>query len=198
MVITDIGQIGIKTPSGFFTLTPSLRNIASLENPTESYKDICDPNQHIDWRFEVACKVMLACSDSPDLAKYLGMQPLEKPRIRKGVKTTRYQPSYVPARHCIIFAEHLLFHGMVGKIDNLLLTKESDYTDEFKPLSWVAAVVAHLGIPEREAWQMTMTSILHAMRVKYPPSEKQKALATLEEDKKQFDDWYQSIYGAKK
>lgn len=198
MAITDTGQIGIKTPSGYFTLTPSLQNIASLIDPVECYKDLCDPNQPPEWRFDVASRVILACSDSPDIQMYLGMQPVAKPRIRNGVKTTVYRDSYIPKHHAVILAESLLHHGMVGQIEALPATKDSDYTTEFKPLQWVAAVVAHLGISERDAWQMTMTSILHAMRVKYPPSEKQKALATMDQDKKEFDDWYQSIYGAKK
>ncbi len=33
MIITDIGQVGISTPSGQYTLTPSLAAIASMTDP---------------------------------------------------------------------------------------------------------------------------------------------------------------------
>jgi hypothetical protein len=43
---------------------------------------------------------------------------------------------------------------------------------EFDARGIAATAMAHLGLSEQEAWQLTMTSYIGAMRAKYPPTEK--------------------------
>ena len=43
---------------------------------------------------------------------------------------------------------------------------------EFDARGIAATAMAHLGLSEKEAWQLTMTSYIGAMRAKYPPTEK--------------------------
>lgn len=197
MVITDIGQVGINTPSGRFILTPSLAAIASLEDPAEMYSDLTHPETPHQWRIETAHRVILACSPDKSIAQFLGRRKIGKPRVRRGVKTTRYATAYVDDIHAIAIADNLMFHGMIGKVETTVKPKESDFTSTFKPIEWMAAAVAHLGVTEQSAWQMTMTSILNALKTKFPPSEKEKARDSYDDDKAAHDEWYASIYGVK-
>lgn len=196
-VITAIGHVGIKTPNGEYKLVPSLAAIASLNNPAQMYNDLVSPKTEHERRMEIAHKIILACSNDKALKKYLGRQLACKPRMRRGVITKTYTNVYVDDIHAFAIAEQLLYHGMVGKVKRRASSvKESDYTNTFDPLEWVAAVVAHLGLSEADAWNMTMTSILAALKTKFPPTEKEKALERFEDEKEAFDEWYKSIHGS--
>lgn len=196
MIITDIGQVGISTPNGQYKLTPSLAAIASLSNPVELYAELVSPETPHEWRVQVAHDVIIACSDNKDIRQHLGLRRKGKPRLRKGVLYTTYSSNYVDDTHAVCIAESLLYHGMVGKVEHKSAPSEDSYTNEFKPVEWMASAVAHLGVSEADAWQMTMTSLLTALKTKFPPSEKEKARANhTPEAKAAHDEWYASIYG---
>lgn len=196
MIITDIGQVGISTPNGQYTLTPSLAAIASMKDPVEMYTDLTAQDTPHEWRVQVAHEVITACSNDKSIKQYLGCQRKEKPRLRKGVLYTTYNSNYIDDVHAVCIAESLLYHGMVGKVEHKTAPSEDSYTSKFNPLEWMASVVAHLGISERDAWQMTMTSVLTALKTKFPPSEKEKARQNFTpEAKAAHDEWYASIYG---
>lgn len=195
MVITKIGQAAIKTPSGTFILKPSLAAMANLANPVETYKILHDPNADPAGILQAAYDVLLACSDNPEIKQYFGRQQVGKPRIRGNKKTTTYTDVFIDDIHAICIAQNLMFHGMVGKVKMTRVPKESDYSADFDPVEWMAAVIAHLEISESEAWQMSMTSILAALKTKFPPTEKEKAQAKALEEKAEFKEWYESIYG---
>lgn len=196
-VITAIGHAGIKTPSGEYKLIPTLAAIATLDNPVQMYSDLTALDTPHEERVEIAHAVIMACSNDSSIARWLGQREVSKPRMRKGVITRTYSSVYIDAAHSVAIAEQLLFHGMVGKIERRAASiSESDYTNTFDPLEWVSAVVAHLGLSEADAWNMTMTSILSALKTKFPPTEKQKALEKFQDEKADFDEWYKSIYGS--
>lgn len=196
-VITAIGHAGIKTPDGEYKLVPTLAAIASLDDPVQMYKDLTDPFTPHDNRIQIAYAIIIGCSNKNGIEKWLGQKETAKPRMRKGVITRTYSDVYIDAAHAFAIAEQLLFHGMVGKIKRRSVSvSEGDYTDTFDPLEWVATVVAHLGLSEADAWNMTMTSVLSALKTKFPPSEKQQAIEKLQDDKADFDEWYKSIYGS--
>jgi hypothetical protein len=195
VAIVDIGHVGINTPSGRFTLVPSLAAIASLDDPVDMYSDLVSLDTPHEWRMVVAHDVIKACADRQGIDEYLGLRPISKPRIRAGVKTTKYRPVYIDDIHACAIAESLLFHGMIGKVEIKAKPKDSDVTSTFSPQQWAMAAMSHLEISEGEAWSMTMTSILNAFKTKYPPSEKQKALDNYDEEKALDDAFYESIYG---
>lgn len=196
MVITSIGQVGIKTPDTHYILTPSLAAIASLDEPTDLYLDLVAPDTPDAYRVQVAHDVITACSNDKSITRYLGMQRRGKPRMRNGVVTTQYTSAYVDDLHAVAIAESLLFHGMVGKVEHKAPPSGDAYTNKFNPLEWVCTIVAHLGLSERDAWGMTMTSALNMLKTKYPPSEKEQARAKYTpEAKAAHDEWYASIYG---
>ncbi len=196
MIITDIGQVGISTPSGQYILTPTLAAIASLKDAVDLYLDISDPSTPHAWRVECAHRVIIACSNDKSISQFLGMQVQGKPRLRRGVLVKNYSPVFIDDIHAVCIAESLLYHGMVGHVEHKAPPSGEAYSSTFDPMTWVSAVVAHLGLSERDAWNMTMTSVLNAMKTKYPPSEKEKAKANFTpETKAAHDEWYASIYG---
>lgn len=198
MVITSIGQVAIGTPDKRFILTPSLAAIASLANPVEMYSDLLSPETSHEWRVEVAHAVLVACSDDKSIKDWLGLKLASKPRLRKGVLIKVYRDVYVDDLHAVVIAESLLFHGMIGKIEHKKEPADSAYSNHFEPLEWVSSIIAHLGVSEHDAWQMTMTSVLSALKTKFPPSKEEKQINEIDENKVEFDSWYESIYGAKK
>lgn len=198
MVITGIGQVGITTPTKRYVLTPSLAAMASIVDATDKYLDLLSPDTAHEWRVQIAHDILTACSDCPTIVNYLGIQKVGKPRLRNGVLTTRYNSVYVSDAHAIVIAETLLYHGMVGKVEHKAAPSGEVYTSKFDPLEWVSAVVAHLGLSERDAWGMTMTSVLNAMKTKFPPSEKEQARQKYTPESKAADDaWWESIHGPK-
>ena len=198
MVITSIGQVGITTASKRFILTPSLAAIASLTDPVDLYLDLASTDTPHQYRVELAHQVLMACCPDKSLAQHLGMQPVGKPRMRGGVISRSYRSDYVDDVHAVCIAESLLFHGMVGKVEHATPPSGDAYSSSFDPLQWVASGMAHLGLSEKDVWGMTMTSLLNALKVKYPPSEKeQQRAAYTPEAKAEHDAWYESIYGPK-
>ena len=197
MVITNIGQVAIKTPSRTFILTPSLASISKLKNPIETYTILNTLEQATSELLQSAYDVLLACSDSDEIKKYFGRQLIGKPVVRGNKITKKYTDVFIDEIHAVCIARSLIHHGMVGDVKTDRPSKESDYSSEFDPLDWVSAIIAHLNMSERDAWQMTMTSILAALKVKFPPSEKEIAAQKAIEEKAAFDEWYKSIYGEK-
>lgn len=197
MVIVDIGHVGIKTPSGLFKLVPSLAAIASLNDCVDMYGDLLSPDTPHEWRMQVAHDVIKACADRPGIDDYLGLKPVAKPRIRNGVKTTQYRTAYVDDLHACAIAQSLLFHGMIGKVVTKAKPKEGDYTSTFDPQQWAMAAMSHLEISEAEAWAMTLTSVLNALKVKFPPSKEQQEIDQAAQNKAADDAFYESIYGVK-
>lgn len=195
MAITNIGQVEIKTPTRTFTLTPSLAAIAKLKDPVATFESLNSPELWEPDVLSAAYDVLLACSDSDEIKNYFGRRQIGKTIIRGNKYTRNYTDIFIDEIHAVCIARGLLFHGMIGDVKTDRPPKESDYSDEFDPLQWVAAIIAHLQINEVDAWQMTMTSILAALKMKFPPSEKEIAAQKAIEQKAEFDAWYKSIYG---
>lgn len=74
----------------------------------------------------------------------------------------------------ITLARCLIQHGVIGvnKVIPKSIDAEDDYVQEFDAKAHVAAAIAHLGMSEKDAWNMTMTGLVEALRSKFPPSAK--------------------------
>lgn len=127
-------------------------------------------------RFDWALTVCYACTANAEAAGELfgGVAP-----------GLRYQPGLVPMGDMVILAKGLIRHGVLGNVTEKP-KKRGDYLREFKAEGYVATAMAHLGASEHDAWQMTMTSYVAAMRAKYPPEEEKKSAAT--PNKAELDD----------
>jgi hypothetical protein len=83
---------------------------------------------------------------------------------------------YVPGKTSIddvrILAQALLRHGVIGVAKELPrpADEEPRYLQAFEARELAAVAMAHLQMTESEAWNMTMTGLVGALRVKFPPT----------------------------
>lgn len=202
-VLTHIGEQGISVGDRHVLLRPSLLNMAKLGAPKEIvgvFADVCgqpklsgnhwlDMPQIKQWkrrRFNAALDVLVCCSEEPIdwLVGYVN----ERGHYVKGA---------LPLEDIVGLAFGLLKHGLMGDAiaDTRTATKK-DYTNEFNARDIVAAAMAHLGASEDEAWNMTMTSYIAAMRAKFPPPPDKKAPIT-GEDFDRVNNWLSKVNAAR-
>lgn len=103
----------------------------------------------------------------------------------------RLKPGLIPISDVITLAQHCMYHGLIGDgpEEDTGTTQDGEYKPTFDILEYVYSAVAHLGLSESEAWNMTMTGYRAAVRAKMPPEarNKQKRPNVLL-DKKAYDD----------
>lgn len=174
---------------------PSLAAMARLGTPKEivelfvtvcgapplSGNPVLDEPRVKAWRrdqFGHAVNVLYACTD--DAIDWLVGYVNERYRYVRGA---------LPLADIVGLAAGLLKHGVLGDIppEATRGAKKEDYLSEFKARDFAAAAMAHLGATEAEAWNMTMTSYIVAMRAKFPPAKDAKKVPT--------DDEYSHVKG---
>ncbi|HCF1604432.1 TPA: hypothetical protein NH847_001376 [Pseudomonas aeruginosa] len=169
MILTEIGEIGVHTASGeFFLLRPSLYAMTQLGTPAEIVdvfaRVMSDPitEKHQADQFADALAVVVACSEQ-DLSDVFGYYDQD----------LVYRTGTADVEHLVPLARCLLKHGVTGALPPLPRRhdEEPNYSGEFVAREYVATAIAHLGLSEREAWSMTMTGLIGALRAKYPPTE---------------------------
>lgn len=164
-----VGEFAVHVGDRSWFFRPSLLAISRLGSPAEivdKYASVMGAfcrrsfsnSVAVLWECEVDC-------DSSELTGY-------------SHSYGRWVAGLIPPEDVHVLAQCLMKHGVTG---NLELTrrksKAEDYTSEFSAADCVAMAMAHLGMSEREAWQLTMTSFVRAMHAKYP-GEAQTAAAT--------------------
>jgi hypothetical protein len=174
---TEIGEVGLEYAGREYRLRPSFAAMARMGSPAEIVELFGQvlgpapaPTGHV-WadaprfkrwgreRFLAALTVLHACSDD-DLGPLIGGV---SPRMA-------YQPGAMPMDDVVTLAQSLLKHGIVGDVPAEPKAKRGTYSSEFKARDFAALAMAHLGASESDAWAMTMTSFILAMRAKYPPT----------------------------
>lgn len=110
-------------------------------------------------QFADALAVVVACSEQ-DLSDVFGYYDQD----------LVYRPGTADVEHLVPLARCLLKHGVTGALPPLPRRhdEEPNYSGEFVAREYVATAIAHLGLSEREAWSMTMTGLIGALRAKYP------------------------------
>lgn len=172
-VLTAIGEIGITVNSRDFLFRPSLYAMSTLADPIDLYGRIHNPNtsKAIEQdRFLAAIEVLCACTDD-DIGDLIGYT---------GSRHDRWVAGKLPFTNIVILASSLIRHGVTGVVPEVKAKTDSEYTDKFEPRSLVSIAIAHLGMSETEAWNMTVTGFVLAMRAKYPDP-------SIEKDKKEKD-----------
>ncbi|HBJ0476666.1 TPA: hypothetical protein LAN56_003397 [Escherichia coli] len=86
----------------------------------------------------------------------------------------RLKPGLMPTSDVITLAQHCMYHGLIGDgpEEDAGEIMEGEYKPTFNVLEFVYSAVAHLGLSESEAWNMTMTGYRAAVRAKTPPDER--------------------------
>lgn len=208
MALTDIGEIEVSVFGRDWLFRPSLSAISSLGTPAEIVQIFADlhaipvpvGNSHIDSirlrdfrrrQFRAAIAMLWACADD-DITPLVG-------GYKPAGKGLRYQQGFMPLHDMVVVASSLAQHGIVGKVKKGEREKKGDaeYSKEFKATEHVSMAIAHLGMSEREAWQVTMTGLIHAMRAKYPPQQQDGADAPSEEQHDLTMSWLDKVNAAR-
>ena len=203
-VLTDIGEMGVQVGERYVKFRPSLAAMARLGTPkeiVELFVTVCGaplmlqphlmalPSRYAfeqEWvkrnrrlQFDAACCVLWACTESDDIIWLVGYTN----------ERYRYVRGALPLADIVGLAAGLLKHGVLGDIppEATRGAKKEDYLSEFKARDFAAAAMAHLGATEAQAWDMTMTSYIIAMRAKFPPAKDAKKVPT--------DDEYSHVKG---
>ena len=163
-VITDVGQFIIHVNEIGYLFTPSFLNMTKIGNPEEIveifstvFGEINNSNfkqvmQYVDKTLEACCE-----TDCSVITGY----------IKGEDKLINVEPA-IPIEDKLTLAQHLLKHGLIGEIAPKKTNDDTDYSNEFHAKKFVYLAVAHLGMREIDAWNMSMTAFQEAMEAKFP------------------------------
>lgn len=198
--ITQIGEVGIRIEGARYLLRPSLAAMASLSDPVAAFAAL--HGDDLDDAREAAQAVFAACCED-DILQHVGMQQIgdtvTEPDGRGGVVERRqYADHYVDDIHLIAIARSLMFHGLIGSAPKRQAKGAGGkFSDTFDATGYAATAMALLGLSSAEAWQLTMTELLQALHVKYPPTKAEQSQAEALADYDRATAWRDSIYGGK-
>ncbi len=189
-VFTEVGEIGIHVGNSTYLLRPSLRAMAQLGEPAEIVQTFASVMQ---GDFLDSLGVLYACCEE-DISDLYGV-------CEPGIGGVKYTPGAAPAAHVVPLAQCLMRHGVVGVAKPLprRADAEDQYMTEFDAREHAALAMAHLGLTEREAWNMTMTGLVAALRAKFPPSAKDSpgARAPTKEEHDETMAWFERVEAAR-
>lgn len=179
MIFPELGEIGVHLKKGQpVRLRPSFYSMSKLGSPTEIveiYAEVMSEYENEKLRIDqhkTALGVIYACAeDSEDrLEQVFGCYV-----VARDGKTFKYKLGQINPLHILPLARSLMRHGVVGAVPPLPRSadKEPEYLREFHAREHAATAMAHLGMSERDAWACTMTSLVLALRQKYPPTSKE-------------------------
>lgn len=188
--LTAFGEIGITAKSRDFLFRPSLYAMSLLDDAVKTFADIHSPAGGRDVeraRFMAAIDALQVCIDE-DITELIG---------HTGSTYDRWVPGLVNPQKIIILASSLMRHGLIGPPgdDEDLDAPKKEYSAKFDPAGIVAMVIAHLGLNEQQAWNMTVTGFVMAMSAKFPPPPRQRPTI------KEYDsmmDWLDKVNAAEK
>lgn len=190
--LTAIGEVGIETGGRSYLLRPSLFSMSQIGTPAEIVEAtaiLMSPEPEHPalikafrrLRFDRALTVLYACSGAQDLGDLVGglapsgrgpielfNAPFDFNELGKINCRPRYLPGRLPMSDIVALAQGLIRHGVMGDVEPDP-GRTGEALKEFKAADYVAAAIAHLGMSESDAWNMTMTSFIQVMRAKYPP-----------------------------
>ena len=173
-------------------LRPSLYAMSLIGSPAmivETYAqimaDVTAPA--LQWgQFKIALGVIHCCSED-DLSDVFGYFNEKGKYVRRLASMN----DVLPIARC------LMVHGVTGAQKPLPRRSDSDpeFVSEFVASDHVATAVAHLGMSEREAWSATMTSLVGALRSKFPATESTSpgAKAPSKEEHEATEAWFARI-----
>lgn len=164
MILTSIGEIGITQDGQRYILRPSLFCMTQLGDPEEIvrvYASVMHDQPHPAQFFD-ALAVIYACSDD-DLSHVYGYVD----------ESGEYVKGLAPESDVLPLARCLLKHGIIGDYDPLPQPEHEpkQYVSSFNARDHVALAIAHLGMSSKEAWAITMTELVGALRAKFPQAE---------------------------
>ena len=200
MILTETGEIGVHVGDDVHILRPSLYAMTQIGEPAqivEAYATVMTEGLEgaaAECQFADALMVVHACSER-DLSDVFGC-------FERGDGGLVFRRGIADPSDILPLARCLLRHGVTGVHKPLprRADDEPEFVREFVARDHVALAVAHLGVSEREAWQMTMTSLVGAMRAKFPPTPDQSpgSRAPTKEEHEATEAWFEKIAAKRK
>lgn len=174
MILTEIGEVGVYAGDQVVRLRPSLYAMSRLGDPVEIVETFAtvmggaEDEAQARRLFQAALGVIYACaSEDVDPSSLFGTYETTSGSLE-------YVPGAAPVEHVVPLARCLLKHGVTGALPPLPRRPGDDeptYVKEFVARDHVAMAMAHLGVSERDAWDLTMTGMVGALRAKFPQAE---------------------------
>jgi Family of unknown function (DUF6246) len=203
MILTEIGEVGVYAGEQVVRLRPSLYAMSRLGDPVEIVETFAtvmggaEDDAQARRLFQAALGVIYACAvDDVDPSSLFGTYETTSGAIE-------YVPGVAPAEHVVPLARCLLKHGVTGALSPLPRRPGDDepvYVKEFLARDHVATAMAHLGVSEWDAWNLTMTGLVGALRAKFPPAESNApgARAPTKEEHNATMAWFDKIEAKRK
>lgn len=202
MILTETGEIGVHAGDRVHVLRPSLYAMSQIGEPAqivEIYATVMTEGlqgKAATDQFGEALAIIHACADA-DISDLFGQFYFSEHRQR-----FIYRHGLADPKDVLILARALLRHGITGVLPPLPRRDDSEpeYSAEFVARDYVALAMAHLGMSEREAWAMTMTGLVSALRAKFPPTESQApgAKAPTKAQHEATEAWFERIEAKRK
>lgn len=190
MILTGVGEVCVHIKGGEdMLLRPSLAAFFNMGSP-EEIVDIA--TRALSGSFIDCLAVIYACSpDEDNASKVFGYTELLEGGEISYVKGLA-EPEHIP-----IIANCLIRHGVIGVQDEDAKESGADggeYSPTFDARKYASIAMAHLGLSERDAWNMTMTGLLGAIHSKY--KSERESVGSKAPSKKELDatmEWYEQI-----
>lgn len=193
MILTAIGEIGVIAEGRTFKLRPSLYAMTQIGEPEEIvrvYSNVMSEQSH-DVLLADALTVLYACCEEEANYLFGWYGPSEDGfGFKRGV---------VPRQELLPLARCLLKHGVTGAHDPLprKADEEPEFVTAFDAGAHVSLAIAHLGMSSEQAWQMTMTELVGALRAKFPQVDAPGAKAPSKDEMEEALEWHDRVLEAR-
>lgn len=175
MTNTQVGELAVQVGLRRWLFRPSLLAMSRLGPPEHIVHVFAAVHGGFSSEaFLLAVEVLWACceGDASDLTGYVRMYG-------------KWVPGLLPPEDVVVLAQSLMTHGVTGAVPPELPSQagsdRQQYTPGFRAAETAALAMAHLGLSEQEAWHMTMTGVVLAMRAKYHDPSKPSVEAQADE-----------------
>jgi len=199
MILADIGEVGVHAGERTCVLRPSLYAMSLLGTPRDivaTFANVQGPDAagtagHAVQRRN-ALAALYACAADEDLELLHGL-------FGTWDEMGHFLAGREPWPVALAIARCLLKHGVIGALPPLpqRADKQPEYSEKFDAREYVALAMAHLGLRERDAWEMTMTGLLGALRAKFPPERSPGASAPTVDEHEATMAWFERVEAAR-
>jgi len=193
MVNTAIGEAQIRCNDRAYLFRPSffaLSKICEIQDPLELLKRlnilylVKDKDVLHSADAMACCLIIFQCCyvgeyDQDILMDDIGC--IVESKTKKG--RFLFKQSNIPQHDLIVISRYLLEKALIGKPKVEPKYKNSKDIVVIDANEFVACAVAHLGIDNKAAWDMTMTEFQRAMESKFPDQLEEKGMTESEYDK---------------
>lgn len=104
-----------------------------------------------------------------------------------------FENGALDAEQLIILARHMLIHGIIGPQQEISAATSSPPLEKFEASTFASLAVAHLGVSVEDAWNMSMTSLVQALKAKFPNLDKPSHQGPSSKELDATMRWFESV-----